>query len=160
MMDCVNCHNRISHLINTPVDAVDKAIAHGDISTSIPFICVRAVELLSGEYPSTDDVVASIETLDQYYPEFYAEGSDQVSIAIKALTAIYKQNNFPTQKLSWQTHPDNIGHLNFPGCFRCHDGEHFSTEGRPSVWNVIPAIRFRRLLPLIKLNPPCHWRLA
>lgn len=170
VMDCVTCHNRISHLIDTPQDAVDKALAQGDISTDIPFIRVRAVELLSGVYATSEEAVVSIETLDQYYrdyySDFYAEGSAKVADAITALTEIYKQNNFPEQELSWQTHPDNIGHLNFPGCFRCHDGEHFSTAGTTirlecnlchSIPQIVTPDQIEPTLPLATgLEPQTH----
>jgi hypothetical protein len=33
-------------------------------------------------------------------------------------------------KLNWQTHPNNLGHFYYPGCFRCHDGQHVSSDGR------------------------------
>ena len=32
-------------------------------------------------------------------------------------------------KVSWQAYPDNIGHLYFSGCFRCHNGQHMSDKG-------------------------------
>lgn len=28
--------------------------------------------------------------------------------------------------MDWDTHPDNLGHKDFPGCFRCHDGKHLT----------------------------------
>ena len=33
-------------------------------------------------------------------------------------------------KVDWRTHPNNIGHLYFNGCFRCHDDNHVSAEGK------------------------------
>ena len=33
-------------------------------------------------------------------------------------------------KVNWKTHPNNIGHMYYPGCFRCHDGNHVSKDGR------------------------------
>jgi hypothetical protein len=32
-------------------------------------------------------------------------------------------------KVRWDTHPDNLGHLNSRGCDRCHDGRHKTSEG-------------------------------
>ncbi|MCC7206140.1 MAG: NapC/NirT family cytochrome c [Anaerolineae bacterium] len=132
-MDCITCHNRISHLVKTPGRAVDQALYQGDISRDIPFIRARAVELLTGPYGSIADAEAAFATLDGYYaanyPDFYAQGKDQVTAAIAELGVLYKESNFPEQKLDWTTHPDNIGHRDAPGCFRCHDGQHFSAEG-------------------------------
>jgi hypothetical protein len=38
--------------------------------------------------------------------------------------AIYNRNIFPAMKVNWGTYPNNVGHTDFPGCFRCHDGAH------------------------------------
>jgi hypothetical protein len=32
-------------------------------------------------------------------------------------------------KVTWGTHPNHIGHMSYPGCFRCHDGEHAAKDG-------------------------------
>jgi hypothetical protein len=32
-------------------------------------------------------------------------------------------------KVGWGTYQNNIGHLNFPGCFRCHDDNHKAKDG-------------------------------
>ena len=48
--------------------------------------------------------------------------------AIATLQDIYTQSVHLEQKSDWNTHPNNIGHLNSPGCFRCHDGKHLSSE--------------------------------
>jgi hypothetical protein len=33
-------------------------------------------------------------------------------------------------KVTWGTYVNNIGHMDSPGCFRCHDGNHASADGR------------------------------
>jgi mono/diheme cytochrome c family protein len=132
-MDCTTCHNRISHLIDTPQRAVDSALLQGDLSSDIPFIRSRVVELLSATYPTTEAALNAFATLDSYYadnyPAFYTDGDEQVQDAIALLSVLYESSNFPEQELNWKTHPNNIGHRDWPGCFRCHDGQHFSTEG-------------------------------
>ena len=37
---------------------------------------------------------------------------------------------FPFMNVTWESHPNNVGHENFPGCFRCHDGKHLSTDNQ------------------------------
>jgi hypothetical protein len=32
--------------------------------------------------------------------------------------------------VTWGKYPVNIGHSDFPGCFRCHDGGHNATDGK------------------------------
>lgn len=133
-MDCATCHNRIAHRIDTPEDAVDKMLTSRQISASIPFIRARAVELLSGEYETTNAALEAIESLDgyyrEYYADFYANGKADVETAIKLLKQIYTLSSYPEQKLHWDTHPDNVGHKEFPGCFRCHDGQHIGPENK------------------------------
>ncbi len=35
---------------------------------------------------------------------------------------------FKEQEIDWNTYPDNLGHMNSPGCFRCHDGKHLDAD--------------------------------
>jgi hypothetical protein len=132
-MDCITCHNRISHLLKPPNRAVDTALTRGDIPSDIPFIRTRAIELLSGPYTSTEAASQAIASLDAYYrdnySDFYTQGQQQIADAITVLQMLYQESNYPEQMLSWDTHPNNTGHRDSPGCFRCHDGEHFSAEG-------------------------------
>ena len=50
--------------------------------------------------------------------------------AIQAVQGIYMRNIFPEMDITWGTYPDNLGHVNSPGCFRCHDGNHASADGK------------------------------
>lgn len=132
-MDCMTCHNRISHYIDAPQDAVDSALHRNDLSRDIPFIRTRAIELLSTDYPSPEAAKAAFASLDGYYsenyPDFYAGGQPQVQEAEDLLNQLYSEISYPEQKLDWRTHPNNVGHRDWPGCFRCHDGQHFTDSG-------------------------------
>lgn len=169
-MDCITCHNRIAHLIDTPSDAVDKAMRAGDISRDIPYIRVRAIDLLSAPYTSRDSALAAFDTLNQYYseyyPDFYASGQDELVRAVTSIGQIYTDSNFPDQLLTYNTHPDNVGHDESAGCFRCHDGEHFSPEGEAvrlecnlchSIPQVVRAGDIEPSLPLTTgIEPESH----
>ncbi|MGB3715749.1 MAG: NapC/NirT family cytochrome c, partial [Candidatus Promineifilaceae bacterium] len=123
-MDCITCHNRITHSIPTPEDAVDQAIRKGLISKELPFIKETAVGLLSREYPDSESAFQSFQDLRHIYsedfPDIYAENQGEIILAIATLEDIYSQIAFPEQELDWETHPDNLGHKISPGCFRCH----------------------------------------
>lgn len=131
-MDCMTCHNRITHLIKTPGDALDAALQRGTISADIPEIKLKAVEALSVAYPAQEVGLNGIAAVEDYYrvahPEYYAANKDTVLAAVQALKEIYIASVFPEQKVDWNSHPDNIGHRNFPGCLRCHDGKHLNAE--------------------------------
>jgi hypothetical protein len=64
----------------------------------------------------------------QYYVDFYTSNAGLVSSAIGAIQDIYNQTVFSGQKIDWTTHPNNLGHINSPGCFRCHDGKHLDAQ--------------------------------
>ena len=129
-MDCITCHNRITHLVYNPQDSIDGMLARGVIDPSIPDIRQQAVQALGGEYASDEEALAAISALDEYYlqnyPEFAAENALAIDGAIGALQETYRQSVFRHQKSDWNTHPNNIGHDDSPGCFRCHDGKHLN----------------------------------
>ncbi len=131
-MDCITCHNRVTHLINPPEDMIDRMLAQGVISPSIPDIRRQAVEVFYRQYESKEMALSAIEGLRGYYqtyrPDFYAENTELVEDSIQALKDAYAQSVFPAQKADWNSHPNNIGHEFSPGCFRCHDGKHLNAE--------------------------------
>jgi hypothetical protein len=60
----------------------------------------------------------------------FAQKQDSIKNSIAAIQGVYQNYFFPEMRTNWQTHPNNIGHMNFPGCFRCHDGNHVSNTGK------------------------------
>jgi nitrate/TMAO reductase-like tetraheme cytochrome c subunit len=133
-MDCITCHNRITHLVPTPEDTVDGLIARGVISREIPEIRLKALEVYSQMFDTTAKGLNNIAGLQgyyqSYYPDYYASNQDKIDSAITALQEAYQQSVYPEQNSTWNTHPNNIGHKNTPGCFRCHDGKHLDTQGQ------------------------------
>jgi hypothetical protein len=135
VMDCITCHNRISHLLEHPRNLVDDALNQGDLSLDIPNIRAEAIEMLDNvDYESSEEAgEAFADKLTTYYsenyPDFYATNADQVDGAVRLLEELWGENNYPEQELHWQTHPNNVGHRDSAGCFRCHDGKHFSEVG-------------------------------
>jgi nitrate/TMAO reductase-like tetraheme cytochrome c subunit len=131
-MDCITCHNRITHLVYTPEATVDQLMERGLISRDIPEIRRQAVELYSRLYDSVEMGVSGIGSLaafyQVYYPDFYASNQEKVDAAIRALQEAYRQSVFPEQNSDWTSHPNNIGHKDSPGCFRCHDGKHLNAD--------------------------------
>ncbi len=127
-MDCITCHNRITHNIGQPEAAVDEALYKGLISSDIPEIRTQAVDVLSATYATIAEAKSGIDGLSSYYqtnhPEYFDAHSNQVYQAVDALKTIYAESVFPDQEIDWDTHPNNIGHSTSPGCFRCHDGKH------------------------------------
>jgi len=134
-MDCVDCHSRPSHIYVPPDRAVDELIAAGKVDPSLPFLKQNAVTVLSKEYPDTvkaKDTIAAelISTYRTKYPETFNQNQAQIKQAVAEVQRVYETNYFPEMKIDWKTHPNNIGHFYYPGCFRCHDGQHVSKDGK------------------------------
>ncbi len=134
-MDCVDCHNRPSHQYQAPNHLINDALATGKLDVGIPKIKEKAMEILSKEYASEKEAAASIANdLNAYYQKEYADyfsaNKAKISQTGETLQYLFSQNMFPDMKTRWDTHPDHIGHLNSPGCFRCHDDLHKSTDGK------------------------------
>jgi nitrate/TMAO reductase-like tetraheme cytochrome c subunit len=134
-IDCIDCHNRASHTFQTPEEAVNRAMADGAISADLPWIHKEGLELLKATYVSQDEARVKIpQQLNAFYssqrPDVLQSKATAVKAAAEQLVAIYSRNVFPDMKVTWGTHPNNIGHMAYPGCFRCHDGDHVSKDGK------------------------------
>ena len=133
-VDCMDCHNRAAHLFRTPQQAVQLALESGQLDRSLPFLKREAVAVLSEEYPDRGAAHAAIrQGLTKFYgeilpPDKRPEGG-RVEQAIQRVIDLYGQNFFPEMKVAWHTYPDNIGHVDSPGCMRCHDGLHVADSG-------------------------------
>jgi nitrate/TMAO reductase-like tetraheme cytochrome c subunit len=128
-MDCMDCHNRPAHRYASPSDAVDLAIALGHVDRTLPYIKTNAVFALSQRYKTTSEAREGIATfLATKYPD-----DPRIRRAIPFVQQIYEDNYFPEMNASWSIYPDNIGHRNWPGCFRCHDGNHKSEDGKRTI---------------------------
>ena len=128
-MDCMDCHNRPAHRYQSPNSAVNLAMDLGRIDKSLPWIKTNALYVLTRTYTNETQAVEAIATTlaDRYH------GDERIRPVIDAVQQIYTNNFFAEMKASWQTYPDNIGHKEWPGCFRCHDGEHKSIDGRSTI---------------------------
>lgn len=134
-MDCIDCHNRPAHIYQPPDVALDNAFVAGKLDASLPYLKRQAMEVLSKDYSSNEEALNSIASgLDAFYranyAEVYTQKGDSVRAAIAEVQRIYQTYFFPEMKTNWRTHPNNIGHFYFQGCFRCHDGEHVSPTGK------------------------------
>lgn len=133
-MDCIDCHNRPSHIFNDPLKLVDRAIAVGEISTVLPNVKGTVMDLLDKPYPSTGSACQAIE--EGLAKAYLAAGETPDATRTQAVARtgdtvqqIYSNNFFPEMGVDWTTHPDFIGHFRWKGCYRCHDGNHKAETG-------------------------------
>jgi hypothetical protein len=132
-MQCVDCHNRPAHAFEVPDRAVDSAIATAKLPSNLPFVKKTGLELIKVDYQTEQEaeqkIAAGLASFYQTkYPEVLAKRTDDIRNAGQALMAIYKRNVFPDLKVGWGTYPSNLGHADYPGCFRCHDDSHATAE--------------------------------
>ncbi len=127
-MDCMDCHNRPAHRFDSPNDAVDLALLSKRIDPTIPWVKKNAVDALSRIYPDRSNAKQEIETyLTSQYPD-----DPRTPALVSQVQSIYQLNFFPEMKADWRAYPDQAGHKDSAGCFRCHDGNHVAeTDGRP-----------------------------
>ena len=135
-LDCVDCHNRPSHSIAATAErAVNEMMARGEIPRTLPFVHREAVKALKVSHPSQDVALAEISNgLREFYrtlqPPMPVAQRPEVERAVLAVQELYRRNVFPDMNVRFGTYPNNIGHIDFPGCFRCHDDSHKSKDGK------------------------------
>ena len=155
LMDCIDCHNRPAHSFDTAEHALNKDMAAGTPSISLPFVHIEGLSLIKANYNSRDDAATKITSgLERFYRSQYPLVWDGQKVLIdeaaKSLTAIYERNVFPGMRVAWGSHPNNIGHNDSPGCFRCHDGNH-NAKGGKSITNDCAACH--NLISVDEANP-------
>jgi hypothetical protein len=134
VMDCIDCHNRPTHIYQLPERAIDQALEQGLNSPTLPFAKKTAVSILKQEYKSQADarqkIPAAFESFYKTnYARVYGERRGDIARAAEAVAAAYQHNVFPEMNVKWGTYANNLGHTDFTGCFRCHDESHTANSG-------------------------------
>jgi hypothetical protein len=134
-MDCIDCHNRPSHIYHQPDKMINENLANEKMDESLPYIKSISVEALEDNYYSKEQAFENIQqTINDFYasnyPEIYKSKKDVIESNIEIVKIIYGRNYFPYMNANWKHFPDNISHVYTPGCFRCHDGKHVSNDGK------------------------------
>jgi hypothetical protein len=132
-MQCVDCHNRAAHSFEQADRAVDAALTSGGVARGLPFVKKTALTILKADYNSNAEARQSIQyAFAQFYRDKYpaiaASRAGDIEAAGKTIADIYGRNVFPDLKVTWGTYPNNLGHADFPGCFRCHDDAHTTAD--------------------------------
>jgi len=136
-MDCMDCHNRPTHIFFPPEFATDRAMSSGLIPRTLPWAKKVVVDALVRDYPTRQKAHEGLKNeiegfYRQKYPSVFESRKADVEKTVNTAMGIYDRSVFPDMKVNWKTYPSNIGHRNWPGCFRCHDGRHVSSKsGKP-----------------------------
>lgn len=135
LMDCLDCHNRPTHVFLSPDEALDAKISTGAIPADLPFVKKLGLELVQRSYADKDQARRQIaEGVEQWYDKNYPALDRTVARQLnKAAAGIYQawsENVFPAMGITWNTYGSRLGHRDNNGCFRCHTSELVSLEGR------------------------------
>lgn len=128
VMDCIDCHNRPSHVFPTANDAVEQAMIAGTLSTKLPNIKRVAVQAMTQEGITTAGAPEKIATFIKSKYTDAALAAD-VNGAVAEVNKIFSTTIFPERKADWRVYPNNIGHKDWQGCFRCHTEKHKTEKG-------------------------------
>ncbi|HEU4520909.1 MAG TPA: NapC/NirT family cytochrome c [Thermoanaerobaculia bacterium] len=134
-MDCIDCHNRPTHIYEPPDRAVDQAMLANAVSRNLPYMKQQAVNALSKDYATTPEALRTIDSdIRTFYatehPDIAASRKGELDRSVAHLKQIFQTIRFPEMKTDWRTHPNNIGHFYSPGCFRCHNDQLVSSDGK------------------------------
>ncbi len=132
LMDCMDCHNRATHIFHSPEELIDMALTQSKIDDSLPFIKREGLKALDSPNPSLAQAVTKVEAIKEFYrtsyPQIYQEKEGAINDAIANLTEIARLTTFPNMNVTWETYIDNASHQESPGCLRCH-GKLVATTG-------------------------------
>ena len=133
-MDCIDCHNRPSHIYYPPLRILNDAMMHNRIDTTLPGIRGIASYAMTREYASNAQAKRQIpSTIRNEYqlhaPEVLRTKKAVLDQTIHEVVRLYERNFFPDMKVNWKAYPNHIGHMYDLGCFRCHDNKHVAEDG-------------------------------
>jgi len=129
VMDCMDCHNRPAHTFPTANDSIEKAMFAGTLSTKLPNIKRVAVQAMTQKDLTTATAPQKIaDFVRAKYTD--AEYAPELAGSIAKIQEIFATTIFPERKADWRIYPNNIGHKDWPGCFRCHDDKHKTSAGQ------------------------------
>jgi hypothetical protein len=132
LMDCIDCHNRPTHIFLAPGEALDQKILTRQIPVEMPFVKRESLAAVTEEYGSAEEARLGIDRrlrswYGANYPELAASRPDLLARAIAGAQQAYAENVFPEMNIRWGTYQSLIGHQ---GCFRCHDDSFRSGDGK------------------------------
>jgi len=142
-MTCYDCHNRVGHPISNPRRGLDADLSAGRIDASLPYIKREGMRVLWGSYPTVEAADAEADKLanmyELHYPDVYKAKPAAINEAIEQIKLLYRLTATPEMKVTARTYPDSLGHTDYPGCFRCHDGGHYLIENGAVTSKTIPS---------------------
>ncbi len=130
-MDCLDCHNRPTHIYNLPHRAMDTALASGALDPGVPWLRKEGERVLREVTPAADTAERIADRLREIYTEDHPDDLAALEAAMEPtvaeLTRILERNVWPQMNVDWGTYESNLSHFDVygdfseGGCFRCHN---------------------------------------
>jgi nitrate/TMAO reductase-like tetraheme cytochrome c subunit len=143
VMSCYDCHNRVGHDISNPRVGLDAAMVAGTVDPTLPYVKREGMQILWAGYPDLATADAAADKLPAFYrlnyPNVATAKSTEIAAAVAEIKVLYRLTATPEMKVTAKTYPNNLGHLDFPGCFRCHDGGHVEVVAGQVTNKIIPS---------------------
>ena len=134
MMDCIDCHNRATHIFRSPEELIDTALVQGKIDASLPYIKRESMKALDPPKASLEEAYGEVDAIPGFYqtdyPDVYAEKTAEIEKAVTALKEVARLTTFPHMNVTYKTYLDNITHIGSEGCMRCHGKLAVETGGQ------------------------------
>jgi len=133
--DCIDCHNRATHIYEDPETAIDDRIRKGLLDRSLPYLKREALSAITANYPNQAAAMSGIEAhlsgfYQRNYPRIAGQKMAAIDQAITVLQAVYNRNIHHQMQIEWGTYPSHIGHRGTEdGCFRCHNQNLVAEDG-------------------------------
>ncbi|MCK4632937.1 MAG: NapC/NirT family cytochrome c [candidate division Zixibacteria bacterium] len=139
-LDCVDCHNRATHIYEMALHAVDKRIQLGQMERSLPFLKREAVGAITANYPTKEAAMDGIANhmhgfYRRNFPDIANNKIAQINSTVAVLQQIHSRNIHSEMNITWDTYPNHIGHANNKGCFRCHNSNLVDQEGESITYD-------------------------
>ena len=138
-MDCIDCHNRPTHVYDSLTQAVDFGLYSKKLDPDIAGMREESFIILQTKYKSRDEATEKIvddllaRMTKRHGSDFAGRFEKEIRKSGTFLLEAYLNNVWPRMQVGWGTYRQHLGHQDAEdgyGCFRCHDDEHASTSGK------------------------------
>ncbi|MBN1560537.1 NapC/NirT family cytochrome c, partial [candidate division KSB1 bacterium] len=133
-MDCVDCHNRATHIYKDPEDIVDEFIRIGEADRALPWVKQQALAAITKGYPSDEAAQRGVANqirnfYQRHYPALSSARAEQLDQVVDILQRAYATHRHHHMRIEWGNYTSHVGHDKNLGCFRCHNNDMKTVAG-------------------------------
>ncbi|MCP4633220.1 MAG: cytochrome C [candidate division Zixibacteria bacterium] len=133
-VDCVDCHNRATHIYENPETAIEEQLDRKLIDRSLPYISREALKAITNNYPTSSAAFEGIRNdifgfYQSSYPDLARSEIQSIEKSIHELQQIYSRYIHPEMNIEWGSYSSYLNHESRSGCFRCHNPNLIDEDG-------------------------------